>query len=1206
MIPCLEDLKLYLKSLELHGFKSFPEKTVLNFNSGSTVIVGPNGSGKSNITDAMRWVLGELSSRNIRGNKMEDVIFAGANDKKPMSFAEVSVTFDNSGEPKLLKSDYDEVTVTRRYFRSGDSQYFINRKRVRLKDIFELFMNTGIGREGYSIIGQGKIAEILSKKSEDRRTVFEESAGISGFRHKLNDSQRKLSETEINMSRVEDIESELAKRIGPLERESEKARKYLDLYGEKKKVDVSLWIYESDRIKNSLEKAESNLAISKHELEMADDSLKITSEKVSRLEEMYTECNEKSNLLYSEIISAKENLANAKTDAVQLSERKTGQEEQIIREKSALEKSGNDITNEDNKIAEINKTISQKESDISSEQEVEKTIISEIEAKNNIIKDLSEKIDSLLLDKQSSEKALTDHNIRYNVIVNNVEEEKKRIENIENSIEEYNAKISELSKSSEAAKTQMDVYDSEIKSEENIITDLKSDIETVLKKKNDTDNDERSALIEYEALNSRVSALKRMHEHFDGYYNSVKYIMNEAKNGNLNGIRGPLSHLIKVEDKFILAIETTLGSALQNIVTDDEDSAKKAIELLKINNAGRATFYPITTVQPQNRNYEIVNVSTMNGFLGWGDSLVKCGSEYDNIISSLLSRVAVFDNLDNATVAAKSTKWKLRAVTLDGQQINSGGSFTGGQAKKDSGVLQRNAQIDSLSKELKDSENKLDEIRKNGKIISEELDNLNDKLSSSEERVSIISSLRSAEEKAYVDAESEIKAISGLIEVMQNDKDNLSSNDVTAEIETIKSDIKNTELLIESVESQRTSLAADMGDVEITVRSLESDLQKSRIRIAQLTAERDSLKTNLEDLNSHREALVSEFELHKNKINAAEIKIEELAKTAKTRQDDAHELEDKVKALEAERFGLVEKIDDIGAKRTKLRELEVEQNNKRNLIFESHSKNESALEKIKDDDDKLSARMWEDYELTYASALTFADENSCHVIVEGKKATYENMAKDLKAKIKSLGHVNIDSIDEYIEVKDRYGYIKTQLDDLRNSKDNLIKVISEIEQGMKTQFSEAFVKINKYFNEVFRELFGGGHAEVILSDPENPLESGIEINAAPPGKTIKNLNLLSGGEQAFIAIALMFALIKVNPSPFCIFDEIEAALDEANVARVARYVKNYSKEMQIIMITHRRGTMDIADTLYGVTMQQSGVSRVFTLKTGDSADEFLK
>ncbi|MCR4905315.1 MAG: chromosome segregation protein SMC [Clostridiales bacterium] len=1199
---------MVLKSLELHGFKSFPDRTVLKFSGGTTVIVGPNGSGKSNITDAMRWVLGELSSKNIRGSKMEDVIFAGADDVKPMSFAEVSVTFDDSEEPRTLLSPYEEVTITRRYYRSGDSEYFINRRKCRLKDISRLFLDTGVGREGYSIIGQGRIAEIISKRSEDRRGIFEESAGISRFRYQKSESEKKLAETEANMARVADIEQELASRIGPLERDSEKARKYLELYHAKEKTDVSLWLYDEERIKTAIQKSEADTELSKHELEMAEDSVKVTDAQIERLSDQSHDNKEASRRNYEETADATKKMNAAESDAKVLSKERGAAENALATETGLRDAAESTRAQEEERLGAIRASIAAIEEEYAETEEKFAAESERIADLGEAVRNKTEILEDLLEKQQKAQGRLTDLRVRLNVLENSISSQKKRSESIAAEIQKHEDDIAACDKICRDAEEQISLYRAEIEKIAESLAGVTQKIAEERETAGGIESERRERRAALDSCESRISALTRMQEHFEGFSNSVRYIMNEARAGRLTGIRGPLSTLISVEPKYIVAIETSLGGALQNIVTEDEYAAKAAIEALKKGGAGRATFYPMTTIRAAQRNRDEEGAERAAGFIGWGDGLVKTDDAYRAILSSLLARVAVFDNLDNAIAAAKNTGWRLRAVTLDGQQTNIGGSLTGGQTRRDSGILSRSAEIEALRAEADGIAKALAKLDRRAKDSEERIALIAAGSRGEEERRSLIEALIGAEEKTYSDADGRRKTLLSLVADMKNDSRSLDESNAKSadDLAGLKTLIEAEAETVKTVSDKRAEIAGERGAAELEIAGITDRANEYKIRLAELTRDREAADRSAEETGERIRAAEEERDRRRANADALAERIRSLEEQAGERRREAEELREVAESLGGRQKQIDETGDAIEEKLNALRQTLKERTAKKELTFIAHSKNEARLTSLKEEETKLGARMWEDYELTYATAVRFAEENDCHVIVEGERTRYQAMQTELKNKLRALGNVNVAAIEEYNEVKKRYDHIKTQLDDLRASKDDLEGILSSIAEDMKKMFLEAFEKINRYFGEVFRELFGGGHAEVLLADPENPLESGIEIVAAPPGKTIKNLNLLSGGEQAFIAIALLFALIRVNPSPFCIFDEIEAALDEVNVGRVGRYIKKVSEQMQIIMISHRRGTMDIADTLYGVTMQKPGVSKVFTLGAGDGTDTLFK
>lgn len=1188
---------MYLKSLELHGFKSFPEKTILQFHDGATVIVGPNGSGKSNITDAMRWVLGELSTKNIRGSKMEDVVFAGADGKKPMSFAEVSVTFDDSKEPKVLNAGYDEITVTRRYYRSGDSEYFINRKRARLKDIYELFMNTGIGREGYSIIGQGKIAEIISKKSEERRSAFEESAGISKYRYRKVESEKKLAETNANMERVADIEGELAVRIGPLERDATKARKYLELYEQKKRIDVALWLYDADTYTDNIQKADRDTKMSAHELEMAEDSRKQTEDRIDRLYEQSRANKEASQHTHESYNTASQQKATLEGEVQVAQTERKHITNQILVEEASIEAAQTEEKNALSRLDELHQRGAEIEKNYRSAQTDAEDAKAAVEKCTAERRAASEQLEALLVAQKQKETTRTDLLVRRNVLEQTATGRSERQKDIGTEIAKYQKEAAEYDKTIAACDETICAYQAEL---ETLSASLAVSDENAAKmaQKMQTMQTELNTLLgQREGLVSRMGAIKRMQEHFDGYNNSIKYVMNQAASGRLHGIHGPVSYLIKVQPDYVIAIETALGSALQNIITEDENAAKAAIAALKQSGSGRATFYPITTIRASERGREFDGVERGVGFIGYADTLVECDDRYRNIIRSQLARTAVFDTLDHATDVARQKSWRIRAVTLDGQIINAGGSFTGGQAKRESGILTRSSQIDQMEVELA----KCDARLTKGKTMLAELQKQVEASATAEksdkEKRSMLQTLLQAEQSCRNENQAKKEFVTGLITNLLRDQKELTENEKQSvlDLATLTERIATMESAIAEIATERETLAVSIHEMEDTLESWQDRLQECRIQLAALARDKENVENLLADGQTRLDTIRENIQNSRTHIQTYHAEIRSLDTQIAEKTAAQETLVESIRTLQEKQQELLVSGDALDKELLELQAKLKEQSSTIELVSVSHNKNETKLANLQAEYDKMTRQLWDEYELSYATAQTWMLEAEVTPIVQGERTTALAKQNELKNELRALGHVNVSAIEEYTEVKTRYDYIKAQMDDLSRAKEELEKILSGIEQEMKEIFLTAFAKINTYFGQVFRELFGGGNAEVVLTDPENPLTCGIDINAAPPGKTIKNLNLLSGGEQAFIAIALLFALIKVNPSPFCIFDEIEAALDETNVARVGRYVKKYTSEMQIIMISHRRGTMEIADTLYGVTMPQPGVSKVTTV-----------
>ncbi len=1190
-----------LKSLELHGFKSFPDKTVIRFDEGATVIVGPNGSGKSNITDAMRWVLGELSSKNIRGSRMEDVIFVGADGFRPMGFAEVSVTFDNTDPDSRIDSPYDEITVTRRYYRAGESEYFINRKPVRLRDINELFMNTGIGRDGYSIIGQGKIAEIVSKKSEERRGVFDETAGIAKYRFKKQETQKKLDETEANMLRVSDILSELEGRVGPLERQAKKAREYLELFSQKKELDVALWLYDMERQRRAEEKTRSDCVLSSHELEMAQDTenqLQAQSERIfnasqeskveaARLYEEIRSLSDRSHetenerkLLENDLAHAAAEAETASSESANREEERAAAEEKLTAAHAALD----GITNELKKAEEETEAL----------RGTRETVLEACSRKET-------QLEAKLDEQKKHEDAMLDLRVRLNVLKNTLSSQSERSGGIGADIDKYEKERRELQKQLDDLEESIRRYDGEIARETETAARASASLDALREKESALSEEINGAAAASQALDSRIAALKSMVEHFEGYNASVRFIMNEASAGRIRGVRGPVSHQIAVREEYTVAVETALGPALQNMVVEDEAAAKNAIYALKRADAGRATFYPLTSVKAAARGRDVEDAAAFTGFVGFADALVSADAEYAGVIGFLLGRIAVFDTLDHASAMARAKGWRVRAVTLDGQQINVGGSFTGGSVRRDSGILTRASQIEQLSAEAAETEKKKTEATEARRALREEIDRTAAARADAQERAQLMDTLRRADKTQCEELSARDGVIENLIGQLSADRDKLREigERGDADIRELEEACAAEQREIDRIAAERAAMDVERGAGEEEAAALADALTEGQVHIAEIRKElelrRGTITETEEEICRLKEAASACLARREELLRS----MEEMREKIGGMERAGGEMSAQLKTLESEReraeSGSMENEKRLNELRLRLKDISA----KKELLVAAHSKNENRLQQIVTDVEKMTQRLWDEYELTPTTAAGLGYPP----VEDDTRAAVNARLTELKNGIKALGSVNVSAIDEYAAVKERYDFISTQMHDLNDARDDLRGIIEMIDGEMTQMFTEAFTKINEHFGAVFRELFGGGEAHLSLSDPENVLTSGIEISAAPPGKMIKNLSLLSGGEQAVIAIALLFAFVRVNPSPFCIFDEIEAALDEVNVQRVAQYVKRYSRTTQIIMITHRRGTMEIADALYGVSMPQRGVSKVFTLDLSSMTEE---
>lgn len=1195
-----------LKSLELQGFKSFPDKTVINFNRGVTVVVGPNGSGKSNISDAMRWVLGEMSSKNIRGSKMEDVIFAGSQKRSPMAYAEVTVIFDNSEEAGKNRTlpEYDEISVTRRYYRVGESEYFINRKNARLKDIVELFINTGLGKNGYSIIGQGKIAEIISQKSDDRRAVFEEVAGIAKYRYQKAEAEKKLAQTDDNLVRLTDIATELESRVGPLEKDAKKAEKYLEIYEKKKEADIALSLYDINSAGAEEKEYAEKLLVAKRELTALDEAIAGMESEDERLYDKIQQSKiayERANASITEVTAklheAKSGILVKENDISHYN----GVLESARTKLSATEHSINDAAKErEARFNDYYKAVSRKELMEASLCEADDEIaditssLEGIEAESKEIAKDIELINSQTVDARvASSVAATQREANAQKsaeLAENIAQYESEIKMISERIEKAREKIDRYSNKEEEYKKEIAKFDAERaknESEISLLAENKSKI-----------------FIEISQTKVKIQNLINMEELFEGYSRAVKFVMSAHKAGKIstaNGakpqIYGPVSLLFEVDPKYSLAVETALGGGLQNIVTEDESSAKAAIAYLKSQNAGRATFCPVTTVSGTEIDEDKLSLSAKKGFIAVASKLVRADEHFGGIVRNMLGRIIVADDLDNAAKIAKALDFRYRIVTLDGQVVNAGGSFTGGSSQNNSGMLSRKAQIDKMSADVASQEKKLAEITE--KINKDSLAVADIK----KRKDSVLSTLNVL--RTMKDAEST------QLQVLISTNGNIQKNidEMKEEYEAVKGrSAKNSESIMQLSEKEKQfgeqteklnlraeNLAKEKGSLlarSETLKTIRSeraiDLAREEKNLELLLSVANAAKGKEEEYIAQREELNSDIISAKEQIDLASA---EIAKYKETIDSSAAD----VGALEKKREECSRLTMELERAQTENRAKQKESTYKRESVFYEYTKVEAVYKNTADKKDKLIAFLWDEYELSYSAATELPIEK----VTQENRTSVAAVQTKCREQIRSLGHVNVGAIEEYKEVSERYEFLKSQINDLKVSKDDLAKIIFTLEEQMRRDFSETIQLVNANFGEVFAELFGGGHAEITLTDPDHVLESGIEIKAAPPGKVIKSLSLLSGGEQSFIAIALYFAIMKVSPAPFCIMDEIEAALDEVNVDKFAEYVKKYSDKTQFVIITHRRGTMEIADTLYGVTMHEKGISQVLSVDVAE-------
>lgn len=1181
---------MYLKSLELQGFKSFPDKIVLTFDKGITAVVGPNGSGKSNIGDAVRWVLGEQSTKTLRGNKMEDVIFSGTVTRKPVGFAAVTLNIDNS--ERTLDVEDDEVRVTRKLFRSGESEYLINGKQVRLKDINELFMDTGLGRDGYSIIGQGRIAEIVSAKSGDRRDIFEEAAGISKFRYKKEEAQRKLNAAQENLVRLNDIVSELDGRVEPLRIQSEKAQKFLVLSERKKSLDVSFFVYRLNEIKKDMEELEEKILICQAHSDNINKSIETEEEKINKGYDEVRKISALTELLRNKIREAEQMSANYQADAAV---------------------SENDIMHMENAVESI---IKKQEEDKNSAGAVESKIaekldlIAEVKRQEKELAQLIERtqkeFEKLENESEYSDKSFASVENRLNELYIKQSEYRFILQNGEKTADETQKRLSDNADEIEIVQNELDNYKKELAEVTGGLDKINiryqecenrlSGYEKLYQAKKLKYDDEKTA-IEHSGLSlkekqQRVRLLNELENSMEGFSVSVKEIMKLSKKSAVLGIKGTVAQLIKVKSEYALAIETALGGALQNIITDDENTAKRCIRLLKEKNAGRATFLPMTSVK--GRKLDETGLNNTDGFVGIASELVECDLEYNGIISYLLGRIVIAEDMDSGTSIAKKYGYKFRIVTLDGQVINAGGSFTGGSAQRSSGVLTRKnniAQLENditnISADIQYKEKKLEKYKSEyEKLLNSVEHEKEESTQLNNDKIRFLSEKSRLELAVSKTEERLLKLESDLQEI--RDKDKLFKSEMEnaeKELFRIQNDISSLEKSIsghqekrEELKNKRQNLSLKLPEMKIKQAELAKDKE---------TAERDidSLKLSANDAAFRFAQSEHEIKELKNKIDEKKNNIDKLKGMIEKILSDIEKNGAEIKELLAKREGKEKEITLI---RNGLKDI----NSSREKLMQEKIRLDERKASMQKDSDSIVLQMFEEYELTRTEAEKLAGEITD--IISVKKELSE-----LKNEIKALGNVNVAAIEEYKEVSERHRFLSAQLADVQQSKSELEKLISDLTKEMAEIFAESFISINENFKRVFAELFGGGKAELVLTEPDNVLESGIEINVAPPGKVIKNLISLSGGEQAFVAVAIYFAILEVRPAPFCILDEIDAALDDVNVMKYAQYLQKFTDTTQFILITHRRGSMEAANILYGVTMQESGISKLLKLEQVD-------
>ena len=1181
-----------LKSLEIQGFKTFPDKTKLSFEQGITSVVGPNGSGKSNISDAIRWVLGEQSPKSLRCSKMEDVVFNGTDKRKKQGYAEVTLNIDNSD--RFLDFNGDEIAVTRRYYRSGESEYLINKAAVRLKDINELFMDTGLGRDGYSIIGQGKIDSIVSSKGEDRREIFEEAAGISRYRYRKIEAERKLKSTEENLLRLRDIVTELEGRVEPLKKQSEKSQKFLTYSEEKRGLEIALWLLTLDKSQENLKLQDEKISIVRSQYE---DAVKALENVEQETEEIY----QKNGELSSKIEQLRTESNQIESEIAQKNSQISVAENDILHNNENIERLKNEISQADRNAGELEKSIAEKQEqiDILDKQVIEKQKhYNEVSEKLNIINLDSSKSGDKLQELTSKLSVLTSQSADARVIdmtsESSINELTSRIAALNNSNSERKSQVEDLSQMLSDYHRDIETAQNEITSFKNSIDGLELKLSSKEKKRNELKAESDKLALDVREHQRKISFLENLERNLEGFSKSVKIIVNASKNGKLHGICGPVSRVISVPPKYGVAIETALGAAMQNIVVNSDEDAKQAIRYLKSTDGGRATFLPLNTIKP--RELRENGLEDCYGFVGVASQLCTCDAKYNDILSSLLGRIVVADDLNSATSIAKKYFYKFKVVTLDGQVVNAGGSLTGGSLNRNTGLLSRASEIKQLKAQTEDflklaksAENQSEEISREFSAIEAELLGIRADLSNKQQDfVRLQAECRACEnelensKKLLTGSASEVEECQKKIEILKKSR------------EQARERLSELNIKIAQAEQHVNDVTGSRAELTKSREELSSLLQNIRLEI--VTAQKDIDVLNSEIVYARNTGTNNDERKSElfNQIHSVESVINEISGRIESYKNDVTSLEN-TRSSVADRINSLTQQKDLLEKRSiEMRESERNKTNERETSGRELARLEERKLNIQKEYDNIISKLWEEYELTKREAEQTAIE-----IEDAPKA--QRRLNELKKSIKNLGSVNVSAIEEYKEVSERYQFMSAQVNDVEKSKKEITSLITNLTKQMKEVFVESFDQINKNFTYTFKELFGGGTASLSLSDPENILTSGIDILVHPPGKIVVHLDALSGGEKALVAIALYFSIMKVRPAPFCVMDEIEAALDDVNVYRFASYLRRMTEKTQFILITHRRGTMEEADVLYGVTMQDEGISKLLELRSTEVA-----
>lgn len=1188
---------MYLKGLELQGFKSFPDRIKLDFNKGITAVVGPNGSGKSNISDAVRWVLGEKSAKSLRGSKMEDIIFSGTADRKPMGFAEVSLIMDNSD--RVLNIDYSEVSVTRKVYRSGESEYLINGKSCRQKDILELFMDTGVGKEGYSIIGQGRIDEILSSKSEDRRTLFEEAAGIVKYKTRCNETRNNLEHVQADLVRVRDIIAELETQVGPLEKQAEKTKKYLVLADELKKIQISIFVEDADKYEAELKQFDEQTKQLKQDIEN-------NRVEQNRLEEKREEFRERLLNIGQELDLSNESLSEKRSET----EKKSGD----------IRLCDNDILHIKEHAGQTAKDIKQNTSSIEANREKITSLKAQLAAKQIELTGKNDKYEKRRQELELINTRLSEGEEQLNKYNDEMFERLNRRNELNARVSELTAVLRQYEESDKSSNEILSAYDGRLQQQEAALAVQQQEAEgielegrTIAENMDKLTKDserakqliaeknakQQSVLKEINEKNSRLRVLSEFKNDYEGFYGGVKAILKlrDNKAQGFEGIRGAVGEVITMPGELETAIEIALGGAVQNIIADTEEDVKAAINYLKKNRLGRATFLPMNAVKGRSIGSDRYNIINAVGVVGIAKELISYDPRYEGIMSNLLDRVIVVDNIDHGILLARQTKYAYKIVTLEGELFNAGGSMTGGSnSKKTAGIFSRTREISELQTSLEKLGNQRKELEAELTSLRESSENIAESIAEAREELQ-----RLAVEKN--EHSIKIEHIQGEITAIQTEKDEhiKRMQEFSQNLELTRENAREAEAALEGLNKEIEELKSKLADFNETIKTDKESKELGNEEIILMSGEINRLKGEYEAINTDIERTEGDISALENKNIELNNAIEADNETVKQREADKQRLKDELTALDDKCSEILEQQKKLNEEKSKVTALSDEYERRIRSVMQTVGGLENELTRItgkREQTDQKSRelydRMFENYEITYVAAKSYPP---LELTYEAKKREESR----LRSEIKQLGSVNVNAVEEYEAVKERYDTLTAQQEDIISTEAKLKEIIRQLTELMEVQFAEQFKIISENFSRVFAEMFGGGKATLKLADDKDVLNCGIDIEAQPPGKALQNMMLLSGGEKAMTAISLLFAILEMKPTPFCILDEIEAALDDANVVRFAEYLRNFTDTTQFIVITHRPGTREVADMLYGVT-QERGISKLFST----NIDEIMK